>query len=294
MKRNIKSIGFLISLLFIGLSACEESIPERNVNINTGDPSKAPAGVTTGDVLDNLGTSAIFAASVSSDGGDGLLENGIIVSLNDNFTAASAGVIIGSNTATPTVGNFQMTVGGLNKSTNYYYRAYSFNLNGITYGDIKSFETANVTFSPYKTAFDPSKLADIADWVFDKYTGFDPEGVDLVWFNTDVGTTCVSCYWDDEDITIISPLIRIANPADVLSFRAYFGAYGSPLTNVKVYVTEDPDNLGEPIRSYSYAVANGTITIPMESYYGQSIYVIFVIESGDFIFWNFAIAPPAA
>ena len=86
-----------------------------------------------------------------------------------------------------------------------------------------------------------------------------------------------------------------AQETNELSFNLYGGGYGSPVTKVKVYITEDIENFGEPVKDWTFTTStSGKTTAPMGPYYGKSVYVVFVVEAGDFIFWNFAIAPPAA
>ena len=243
-------------------------------------------------LIDNLGTSAIISASVTGDGGSELLDNGVILSRNSQFDINSQGIILGVASTVGT-GEFQVTAGGLSKSTLYYFRAYSFNANGVTYGEIKSFETSNVTFSPYRTRFRPDVPADIVDWYFGGYTGHDEDGEDPIWFNDDVGTTCITAYTDGDDFIIISPLVRVANAADVLGF-SYDGAWYFSQTILKVYITEDLNNYGEPVRDWTFdSYTDGETTEPMAPYLGRSIYVVFVLEAGDCSLWNFSIAPPA-
>ncbi|MDR1898183.1 MAG: hypothetical protein LBR10_15510 [Prevotellaceae bacterium] len=288
MKTLYKLLAVFCAVCF--LAACEQEIePNSGVTDYVPDPSKIPTGVTTGELLDNLGTSVILASSVSGDGGSVLLDNGVIVSEATDFTIASQKITIQA-ADTATIGNFEVTVTGLKKSTTYYYRAYSYNADGIAYGSIKSFTTLNVTFSPYKSDFAPNTAA-VADWVFDRYTGYDPDGVDLVWFSTEIGTTSVASYWGGEDLTLISPLIRIANSADTLSFYFYAGGYGSPQTKVKVYITEDLDNYGAPVKDWTLPGGGARTSIPMDAYFEKSVYVVIVIEAGDFILYRFSIAP---
>ena len=285
MKTANKLATALLALCL--LSACEIEMQQNSAPLGDPDPSKIPTGVATGNVIDNLGTSAAISGAVASDGGSRLLDNGIAVDTVNNF---KTGIYFGA-ADTAVTGEFSVVVRGLQKNKQYFYRAYSLNANGAAYGEIKSFTTANVTFSPYRTKFDPTKPADIADWVFDQYTGFDESGQDLVWFSEDIGETSVACYHDGEDLTIVSPLVRIASAADVLSFKFYAGGYGSPETKVKVYITEDRNNLGTPVKDWTLSGGPAQTAIPLASYFEQSIYVVIVVESGDFIFYDFAIAP---
>jgi hypothetical protein len=271
-------------------TACEQEIEKNSGTAgDVRDPSKTPTGVVTGDLVDNLGTAVIVSFSVSGDGGGVLLDNGVIVSSLADFTVATKNAIIAAADTVAT-GNFKVKATGLSKNTTYYYRAYSYNVNGISYGEIKSFTTSNIIVSPYTSDFAPNTAA-VDDWIFDKYTGYDPDEVDPVWFSTDIGTTSVAAYWDGENLTLVSPLVRIANPADVLSFYFYAGGYGSPQTKVKVYITEDLNNYGTPVKDWTFEPTNARTAVPLETYFEKSIYVVIVIEAGDFILYDFAIAP---
>ncbi|MDR1723608.1 MAG: hypothetical protein LBR84_06700 [Tannerella sp.] len=293
MKTLYKNIFAVFAALCL-FSACEESIIKNSgITDPEIDPSKTPTGVTTGEVIDNLGASVVLSGSVSGDGGSSILDNGFILHTSSNFTLDSANLVVGSAT-NPAVGSFEATVTGLIINTTYYYRAFSYNINGITLGEVKSLLTAGGLPTPYSTKFDPSKPTDIQGWVFDKYTGFDPEGLDPVWFNEDVGETCVSSYWMGEDLTLISPCFYITNESDVLKFNVFIGGYGSTATKVKVYITEDLDNYGAPLKNWEISgYTYGPISINMASYYKKNVYIIYVIEAGDFILYNFSIAPPA-
>ena len=289
MKTLYKLLAILPAVCLF--AACEQEIEQNSGNTDyTPDPAKAPSGITTGDVVDNLGTAVVISSSVSGDGGSTLLDNGVIVSsTSGDFTIISKNVII-QPAATPAVGSFQVRIGGLKKSETYYYRAYALNVDGIRYGDVRSFTTLNLIFSPYTSNFAPKTTA-VDDWIFDKYTGYDPDGVDLVWLNDDLGTTAVSSYWDGEDLTLVSPLIRVANALDTLGFYFYAGGYGSPKTKFKVYITEDLSDYGTPVRDWEFETIHTRAAIPMAAYFEKSIHVVYVIEAGDLILYRFSIAP---
>jgi hypothetical protein len=290
MKTLCKISITLLSAIVL-FAACEKEI-EKNSGITdyVQDPSKAPSGVVTGDLLDTMVTSITVSFSVSNDGGSPLLENGVIVGLSPDFTLATKGVIIQA-ADTARVGDFTVTVTGLTKDTPYYYKAYSYNVDGITYGDVKSCKTKNLPFS-YTSDFKPETAA-VDGWVFDKYTGYGTPDVDLVWLNSAIGTTSVSSYWEGEDLTLISPLITVNNSADTLGFHFFAGGYGSPQTQVKVYITEDLSNYGAPVKDWSMDgfVEAAHTAIPMEDYFEKSIYVVIVIEAGDFFLYRFSVAP---
>jgi hypothetical protein len=288
---NMKKISYILFFVLLAIVSCSEDELVKSDYDYVSDPNAVPSGVTTGDVIDNLGTGAVITLSVNSDGGSKLLDNGIMLSITNDFSIEKTGNTVFGSATNPSTGNFEIRINNLSKNTTYYYRAYALNANGAAYGEVKSFTTANVTFTPYQTAFDPSQPADITDWIFDRYTGFDPDGVDLVWFSTDIGSTSVACYWDGEDLTLVSPLLRIANAADVLSFQFYSGGYGSPETKVKVFIAENLDNLGTPVKDWTLGSGAARTSIPMESYFEKSVYIVIRIESGDFILYNFAVKP---
>lgn len=288
---NMKTLYKLCILLFaIGMfAACEQEIDKNSGTTDyVQDPSKIPSGVVTGDLIDISTTSVIVEYSVSSDGGSLLLQNGVIVDTVRDFTLATKSIIIAA-ADTALTGNFEITVRGLSPNTTYYYKAYSYNANGIVYGDVKSFTTLIPPWS-YISNFAPNTAA-VDGWIFDKYTGYDPDGVDLVWFSEEIGTTSVASYRDDEDITLVSPSIIVTNAADTLAFYFYAGGYGSPETNVKVYITEDLSDYGTPVKNWSLQRGSGRTAIPLADYFEKSIYVVIVIESGDFILYRFSIAP---
>ena len=287
--KKIRFVLVFILPVIIGLSSCQDETAKK---LEPGDPSMVPTGVITGSVIDNLGTSAVFSVTVGGNTGGVLLDNGIIVSTANDFTISTPGIFIGSAKEAVT-GESEAKVEGLSKSTPYNYRAFSYNTNGVTYGEIKSFETSNFTVSPYKTQFRSDVPSDIADWVFDEYTGFDESGEDWVWFNDDVDETCVSAYNVGWDLTLISPLIKINNKLDTLSFNFLTGGYGSPQTVVKVYITEDLDDYGAPVKNWTFDTIKASTKIGMEAYFEKAVYVVIVIEEGDFILWDFAIAPPS-
>ena len=297
----------LYKLLTVFLAGCLFAACEQEFEKNSGvtdpeiDPSKAPSGVITGDILNNLGTSAILSASVSNDNGSVLLDNGVIASTESDFTLLTKGVVTAAASTVET-GNFEVRLNGLTKNTTYYYKAYSYNASGIAYGEVKSFQTANVTFTPYSTQFDPEIPSDIAEWVLDEFTGFDESGMDPVWFfnPADAGAPAawgksIAVYnggEPDETYTISSPQFMIAEN-DELSFSFYIGLFGAaPTAKIKVYITEDLNDLGTPVKDWDLP-DGGNTNISMAPYANKLVYVVWVVEQGDVFFYNFSIKPAA-
>lgn len=133
-----------------------------------------------------------------------------------------------------------------------------------------------------------------AGWVLDKFSGFGKE--DNVWFfnMAEVGAAsagnAVAAYIEDEPYRIISPSITV-DEDDILSFNYYPGLFGSENAKVKVYIREEGAPLGEPIKDWDLETGDGgSASIPLDEYVGKSIKVIFVVEEGDFLFYQFAVA----
>lgn len=287
LAATFPAAGLLASCML--LASCEQEIERNSGSDSVPGLSNVPSGVVTGDLTENLGMSVTISVTVGGDGGSRLLDNGVIVCPRDSFTLASTGIMIVS-ADTAVTGSFTVTVTGLSKNTAYYCRAYSLNANGIAYGDIRPFTTIDIIFSPYTSDFAPHTAA-VDGWVFDRYTGYDPDGVDPVWFSLDIGTTSVASFCESEAITLVSPAVRIASPADTLSFYFYAGAYGSPQTRVKVYVTENLNDYGDPVKDWTLTSGGGRTAIPLDGYTDKTVYAVIVIEEGDFILYRFSIAP---
>lgn len=298
MKR-IKYIIGAFSALFMFL-ACEQGI-ELNSGITDPaiDTSKKPSGVVTGDVTSNLGNSATFNVTVGGDNGSSISDVGVILIKGDvaDFNVETQGVIFSTNNAKQ-VGASEITASALSIGTLYSYRAYSTNVNGITYGEVKTFTTLAVYYTPYKTNF--SEAPGMRDyWVLDNYTGYDESGQDPVWF-FDPSEAGAPALWGQsiaiynsgspgETYTITSPKVMIAEN-DTLSFDFYIGLFGGPKpAKIKVYITEDLNNLGTPVKDWSLS-SGGKTAIPMEAYLNKSIQVAWVVEQGDVFFYRFAIA----
>ena len=296
----MKKIKYVIGIIaaIIAFSSCVQEI-EKNSGVTDPviDPAKTPTGVVTGDVVKNLGNSATFAVTVGGDNGSELKDVGVILSKNAvDFTLTTPDVLFSSGT-TPQIGENEVTVRALSIGTDYYYRAYSMNANGISYGEIKSFTTLAVFFTPYTTDFsDKPGARDY--WTLDEFTGYGDDDY-VWWFNpTDAGAPAswgqsIAAYSEgtpDEIFKIISPQISIA-ANDTLGFYFYVGLFGGPSpTKIKVYITEDLDNLGTPVKDWSFAATNSRTAIPMDAYVNKMVYVVWVIEQGDVFFYHFSIA----
>jgi hypothetical protein len=126
---------------------------DYNVTYATLNPNKfrtggvnntTPTVLTVGATLISS-TSAVLRGNVTSSGGAGVTERGVVYSTSPNPTIATATKIyIGFN-----VGSYGSNAIGLTPSTLYYYRAYAINSVGTAYGNDTTFTTlAQATFAP--------------------------------------------------------------------------------------------------------------------------------------------------
>ena len=96
--------------------------------------------LTTKAISDITLTTAVSGGTITTDGGEEILEKGVCWSTTQSPTINSAKTEDGNGSAT-----FTSNLTGLTASTTYYVRAYATNIVGTAYGNEVTFETANVT-----------------------------------------------------------------------------------------------------------------------------------------------------
>jgi len=116
--------------------------------------NKVPEVQTT-EISNFTSSSADSGGNVTNEGSVEVTERGICWSTNTNPTTADSYTTDGSGS-----GNFTSILTGLNRSTEYYYRAYATNYYGTSYGDEYSFTT---TPEGSGIEVDPYQISDIAD-----------------------------------------------------------------------------------------------------------------------------------
>ena len=90
------------------------------------------------DIYDNLGaTSVEMRGCLNDNGGYEVFERGFCWDLEGKPSIESNKKFIGGDE----LGNYSIIVDGLRPNTQYYFRAYAKNKNGISYGDIRTFTT---------------------------------------------------------------------------------------------------------------------------------------------------------
>lgn len=98
------------------------------------------SSVQTDVTSDVTGTSVVSGGNISSDGGFPVIARGIVWSTSQNPTIASN---LGFSNNGAGAGHFICNITGLTINTTYYYRAYSTNIVGTSYGEQLSFTTTN-------------------------------------------------------------------------------------------------------------------------------------------------------
>ncbi len=97
------------------------------------------ATLTTKAVTSVTLTTAICGGTISDGGGTNVSERGICYSDSKNPTTSNVKIVAGSG-----LGDFEVTLSGLNPNSTYYVRAYAINLIGTVYGNEVTFTTASL------------------------------------------------------------------------------------------------------------------------------------------------------
>jgi putative cell wall-binding protein len=103
----------------------------------------SPTGVSTSVSETSVKvTTAVVGGTVAGDGGEAIIERGILYSTETNPEISKAGAIKVSDKET-SIGSFNLNISGLIPLTKYYVRAYATNSLGTTYGNVLEFTTEN-------------------------------------------------------------------------------------------------------------------------------------------------------
>ena len=97
--------------------------------------------LTTDQITNITGISAVSGGNISSDGGEPVIQKGVCWSTSPNPTIVDSHTTNGSGT-----GSFISTMLGLSLSTTYYVRAYATNVVGTAYGNQESFVSLETVF----------------------------------------------------------------------------------------------------------------------------------------------------
>ncbi|WP_288955566.1 T9SS type A sorting domain-containing protein [uncultured Polaribacter sp.] len=139
-------------LLFSFLIFAFNSNATNDKNIGIATPTTSTADANT--ISQN---SVTLGGTVLADGGNTVTERGIVYAITSNNATPSIG---DNKTIKDTNGNgigvFSESITGLKANTQYSYRAYAINVDGTSYGSVKTFTTTNTipafTSTPITTA----------------------------------------------------------------------------------------------------------------------------------------------
>lgn len=115
-------------------------------------PSGTPSVTTT--TATNITTNvAVAGGNVVHDGNSAILGRGVCYSTSASVDTADFKAIVGGTT-----GSFVVYLPNLNSNTTYYYRAYAYNVNGVTYGTEYNFTTNNTAGLATVTTATPTSV----------------------------------------------------------------------------------------------------------------------------------------
>lgn len=126
---NMKKVNYYImALLIAGVFGCQRT--------NEPIPNVTPVAptVSTANYSNAAGSSATVGGTISTDGGSILLEAGVCYGTTANPTVSGQKVVVAT-----LGGPFTTSLSGLISETQYHYRAYAQNAQGISYGEDKTF-----------------------------------------------------------------------------------------------------------------------------------------------------------
>lgn len=109
----------------------------NEINFQTLAPIEPPS-VTTGNATNITASTAKIAGTVTSDGTLTILERGICFSDSENPPTVDDHKVADLVNA---LGEYEVTLTGLDPETEYYYRAYAINSEGVGYGEVETFTT---------------------------------------------------------------------------------------------------------------------------------------------------------
>lgn len=114
------------------------------------DPKTVPTGLTTAPATNITSSGVTIYATLSANGGETLTERGVAYSKTNATPTKENEIVLITGTS---VGNFAVTISGLEKGTKYYARPFASNRLGTTYGPVVEFTTlVSATFPKVITA----------------------------------------------------------------------------------------------------------------------------------------------
>ncbi|MCE1156143.1 MAG: choice-of-anchor J domain-containing protein [Bacteroidales bacterium] len=145
MKRNMFNYFLSLGIAVFVLASCSDEDVIKSDYDYTPNAAQLPTGVTTGDVTSFDVVDAVVNGSVGAD--TTLLDWGVV------YYTAEMGVekaLVASAKTAEAKFSFASKLSNLVPNTNYLYKAFALNVNGIVYGDEKSFKTKPAAPLPFQ------------------------------------------------------------------------------------------------------------------------------------------------
>ena len=233
VKNMKKIIKLSVMLAFVlAIVSCTDELIKSDYDY-VPDPANAPQSVASGSVSDESAVSAVVTGTVEAD--EELLDWGVVyysAGAPDNFLVKSA-------KDTTNNYSFTLSLNGLVPGTDYRFKAFALNKDGISYGDEKSFQTKPAKALPFSiAATDP-----IATWNAIDFTYIDADGDGNGW-EINEGTGLVSYSWYNEALTpenyIIMPPIQMGSTAATINLDIVAADAGYFEEKYKVVISTAP------------------------------------------------------
>lgn len=145
MKRNMFNYFLSLGIALVAFASCSDEDVVKSDYDYTPIATQVPAGVTSGDVSSFDVVDAVVNGSVGAD--STLLDWGVIY-----YTAEMGAdkALVATAKTTAFAFTFTSKLSNLVPNTTYFYKAYAVNVNGIVYGDEKTFKTKPAAPLPFQ------------------------------------------------------------------------------------------------------------------------------------------------
>lgn len=284
MKRIMFKYFLSLGLALFVLASCNDEDVLKSDYDYTPNASQLPTGVVTGDVSSFDVVEAVVNGTVAAD--TTLLDWGVVYYTLE--LGLDKALVATAKTATDVKFSFTSKLSNLIPNTTYFYKTYALNVNGIVYGDEKTFKTKPAAALPFQLL--ASDAASV--WSAVPFVSIDADGDNQKWglayLNAEKTLIALRSYsWFNAPLKpenfIIMPPIQLGSKAaavnyDVLAFdKDYFEE------KYKVVISTAPIGTAAQARSAEAihtevlsgpSAVSKSITIP-EKYKGKVVWIGF-------------------
>lgn len=237
-KYLIRSAGLLFFVFAV--FSCTEEVVKSDYDY-TQNASNAPTGVTTKESKNITPVGATVLGQVTAN--PNLDDWGIVYYTDEMKNAGKFDVVSAKDTSL--VYDYSVVLGGLVPDTDYKYKAFAMNTDGITYGEEMALKTKPATAIPFSiAATDP-----VANWQAIQFTRIDADGDGQNWgldyLNTDktlVGYRSFS--WNNTALKpenyLVLPPIQMGSASAKVTFTTAAGDADYFAEKYKVVISDAP------------------------------------------------------